>query len=270
MYIPWGQKYRYFCPLWTPETYDISIKFEYGKFQSLYWSHFYHCQNDITGDFELESTRFWLWWTMHLCRVPWSPIDFLWCSMMFYNGLWYSLMFFDVLWCSMMFRDVFWLSLMFYDVLRYSLMFFDVLWCSWMFYDVLWCSMMFFDVLWCSMMFYDVLWCSLMFYDVLWCSMMFFDILWSSMMFYDVLCLKSIFGFLLSERTSGVAPVIFLFHRVKVDMKAGRQVIWSFITGLLINQRAARSVLRLINFSGLFFGSLIKQDLLPGSFPEYE
>ena len=30
-----------------------------------------------------------------------------------------------------------------------------------------------------------------------------------SMMFYDVLCLKSILGFLLSERTSGVSPVIF-------------------------------------------------------------
>ena len=29
------------------------------------------------------------------------------------------------------------------------------------------------------------------------------------MMFYDVLCFKSIFGFLLSERTSGVSPVIF-------------------------------------------------------------
>ena len=29
------------------------------------------------------------------------------------------------------------------------------------------------------------------------------------MMFYDVLCLKSILGFLLSERTSGVSPVIF-------------------------------------------------------------
>ena len=29
------------------------------------------------------------------------------------------------------------------------------------------------------------------------------------MMFYDVLCLKSILGFLLSERTSGVSPAIF-------------------------------------------------------------
>ena len=29
------------------------------------------------------------------------------------------------------------------------------------------------------------------------------------MMLYDVLCLKSILGFLLSERTSGVSPVIF-------------------------------------------------------------
>ena len=29
------------------------------------------------------------------------------------------------------------------------------------------------------------------------------------MMFYDVLCLKSILGFLFSERTSGVSPVIF-------------------------------------------------------------
>ena len=36
---------------------------------------------------------------------------------------------------------------------------------------------------------------------------MFYDVL--SMMFYDVLCVKSIFGFLLSERTSGVSPVIF-------------------------------------------------------------
>ena len=30
-------------------------------------------------------------------------------------------------------------------------------------------------------------------------------------MFYDVLCLKSILGFLLSKRTSGVSPVIFSF-----------------------------------------------------------
>ena len=29
------------------------------------------------------------------------------------------------------------------------------------------------------------------------------------MMFYDVLCLKSILGFHLSERNSGVSPVIF-------------------------------------------------------------
>ena len=29
------------------------------------------------------------------------------------------------------------------------------------------------------------------------------------MMFYDVVCLKSILGFLMSERTSGVSPVIF-------------------------------------------------------------
>ena len=140
-----------------------------------------------------------------------------------------------------------------------SMMFYDVFWCFLVFPDVFWCSMLFFDVLWCSMMFSNVLWCSMMFNNVLWCSLMFSDVLWSSMMFYDVLCLKSIFGFLLSERTSGVAPVIFLFHKVKVDMKAGRQVIWSFITGLLINQRAARSVLRLINFSGLFCGGLINK-----------
>ena len=38
---------------------------------------------------------------------------------------------------------------------------------------------------------------------------MFYGVLWCSMMFYDVLCLKSILGFLLSERTSGVSPVIF-------------------------------------------------------------
>ena len=30
------------------------------------------------------------------------------------------------------------------------------------------------------------------------------------MMFYYVLCLQSILGFLLSERTSGVSPVIFI------------------------------------------------------------
>ena len=33
------------------------------------------------------------------------------------------------------------------------------------------------------------------------------------MMFYDVLCLKSILGFLLSEHTSGVSPVIFLYKK---------------------------------------------------------
>ena len=91
-------------------------------------------------------------------------------------------------------------------------------------------------------MFYDVLWCSMIFYDVLRCSMskehFWFPFVWA----YLWSC-------------SGH----FLFHRVKVDMKAGRQVIWSFITGLLINQRAARSVLRLINFSGLFCGSLINK-----------
>ena len=41
--------------------------------------------------------------------------------------------------------------------------------------------------------------------------MMFFDAIRCSMMFYDVLCLKSIFGFLLSEGTSGVSSVIFHF-----------------------------------------------------------
>ena len=35
-------------------------------------------------------------------------------------------------------------------------------------------------------------------------------------MFYDVLCLKSILGFLLSERTSGVSPVIFIFIQCQV------------------------------------------------------
>ena len=60
------------------------------------------------------------------------------------------------------------------------------------------------------MMLYDVIWCFMMLYDVLWCSMIFFDVLWCFMMFYDVLwCLKSILGFFLSERTSGVSPVIF-------------------------------------------------------------
>ena len=64
---------------------------------------------------------------------------------------------------------------------------------------------------WNLNVFYDVLWCSMVFYDVLWCSVMFYDVLWCFMMFYDVLCLKSILGFLLSERTSGVSPVIFYF-----------------------------------------------------------
>ena len=74
-----------------------------------------------------------------------------------------------------------------------------------MFDDVIWRSMMFYDVLWCSIMLYDVLWHSLMFYYVLWCSLMFYDVLW---------CLKSILGFFLSERTSGVSPVIF-FYKIK-------------------------------------------------------
>ena len=39
--------------------------------------------------------------------------------------------------------------------------------------------------------------------------MMFFGVLWCSMVFYDVLCLKSILGFLLSERSSRVSPLIF-------------------------------------------------------------
>ena len=33
-------------------------------------------------------------------------------------------------------------------------------------------------------------------------------------MFYDVLCLKSILGVFLSERTSGVSPVIFLLFGI--------------------------------------------------------
>ena len=41
--------------------------------------------------------------------------------------------------------------------------------------------------------------------------MMFYHVLSCSMMFYDVLCLKSNLGFLLSERTSRVSPVIFHF-----------------------------------------------------------
>ena len=40
------------------------------------------------------------------------------------------------------------------------------------------------------------------------CSMMFYDVLWCWMMLCDVLCLKSILGFLFSEHTSGVSPVI--------------------------------------------------------------
>ena len=37
------------------------------------------------------------------------------------------------------------------------------------------------------------------------------------MMLYDVLCLKSILGFLLSERTSGVSPVIFYFQNTETN-----------------------------------------------------
>ena len=38
------------------------------------------------------------------------------------------------------------------------------------------------------------------------------------MMFYDVLCLKSILGFFLSERTSGVSSVIFfLFWQIDLN-----------------------------------------------------
>ena len=57
-------------------------------------------------------------------------------------------------------------------------------------------------------MFYDVLWYSLMFYDNLWCSMMFYDVLCFSTLFYDFPWFKIILGFLLSEHTSGVSPVI--------------------------------------------------------------
>ena len=42
---------------------------------------------------------------------------------------------------------------------------------------------------------------------------LFYDVLWCFMMFYDILCLESILGFLLTERTSGVSPVIFLISR---------------------------------------------------------
>ena len=58
-----------------------------------------------------------------------------------------------------------------------------------------WCSMMFYNVLWCSMWLFYVLWCSFMFYDDLWCSMMFF-------------VLRAFLVSFLSERTSGVSPVI--------------------------------------------------------------
>ena len=50
--------------------------------------------------------------------------------------------------------------------------------------------------------------------------MMFYGVLWCFMMFYDVLCLKSLFGFLLSERTSGVSLVIFIY--------CGRRKVGSF------------------------------------------
>ena len=44
------------------------------------------------------------------------------------------------------------------------------------------------------------------------------------MMFYDVLSLKNILGFLLSERTSGVSPVIF---RVVVPVDLEKETISS-------------------------------------------
>ena len=50
-------------------------------------------------------------------------------------------------------------------------------------------------------------WCSMMFDDVTWCSMMLYAVLWWSMMISDVLCLRSILGFLFSERTFGVSPI---------------------------------------------------------------
>ena len=68
------------------------------------------------------------------------------------------------------------------------------------------------------MMFYDVLWCSMI-------SMIFYDILWCFMMFYDVLCLKSIFGFLLSEHTFGVSPVIFFDIMMMLNYPEARMTV---------------------------------------------
>ena len=54
--------------------------------------------------------------------------------------------------------------------------------------------------------------------------MMFYGVLNCSMLFFDGLCLKSILGFLLSERTSGVSPVIF---RVVVPVDLEKETISS-------------------------------------------
>ena len=52
---------------------------------------------------------------------------------------------------------------------------------------------------------------------------------WYSMMFYDVLCLKSILVFLLSERTSGVSPVIFIVIIIIVDWRWMERTEWWFV-----------------------------------------
>ena len=51
------------------------------------------------------------------------------------------------------------------------------------------------------------------------------------MIFYDVLCLKSILGFLLSERTSGVSPVIFSFVHITNEQMfhCAMEIKWGFI-----------------------------------------
>ena len=51
------------------------------------------------------------------------------------------------------------------------------------------------------------------------------------MMFYDVLGLKSIPGFLLSERTSGISPVIFIVY-INQDFVNSAKFLYFFLSSV--------------------------------------
>ena len=73
----------------------------------------------------------------------------------------------------------------------------------------------------------------------------------ASVMLYDVLCLKSILGFLVSERTSGVSSVIFiLWNSIMILLYIAT---WAFQCLLKKYQRFLKAVLFLFCLTSILF-----------------